>query len=532
MADYKINFKRIGKQASGIRQKVLQAQKGDKKGGITTAGTRETLTSLKTLNSSILKLIASNKDLSNSIKGGARGAGGGGGPGGGGIGVGGGSAGFGRIGAAIPVLGAGIAALGFTIQKVNQIGNAYIAKTSQQLGNVGIGGFRGAKGLYTGAELGAGMRAYGMSTGRFSRGVTPERSALNMSTIFGQTTEESLRTAGQFRRAGANYEGAVFAGAGAGIESELPLLLTGMSSILTDAVREGVNTSDMSKDMAREISAITMATPGKSVEAALNMVKGFAGVKKQIAGGKMGTYQGLEMTKASQQILLEKLTKSDYASKLMERGAIDEETFSKLTKLKQGATFSDLMSAAGGAAFPMLRRTTEETGTPQLMKQVRKNILKQYGEGPKARDRFSEIALQTGWAGLDTQSKIDAFLKTGDLPTGLEGKGKGIISKEKKIVERSVAATGKRREVSREQLIMNYGDNFAKASVKMEEAMIKLAKEAAPLAVEGIKAVGAAANTLSKGIDLLNKKIQESTSKKSGFSLMKFLGMPSLFNTE
>ena len=126
--DYKIKFeyKGIGKQAAGIRQKVLQSQKSATTKAGTTANTgRETISSLKTLNSSILKLITSNKELARSIGGGGgrrpptsgdgdpasrRGFGG--------------SAGFGRI--------FGMAAIGFAIQKINQIGNAYIQRTSQQ----------------------------------------------------------------------------------------------------------------------------------------------------------------------------------------------------------------------------------------------------------------------------------------------------------------------------------------------------------------------------------------------------------------
>jgi hypothetical protein len=71
--DYKINFeyKGIGKQASGMRQKAIQAQKTAEKQGSATAPT-----SNKELISTLHKLIESNKNLASAIKSGGSGGGG------------------------------------------------------------------------------------------------------------------------------------------------------------------------------------------------------------------------------------------------------------------------------------------------------------------------------------------------------------------------------------------------------------------------------------------------------------------------
>lgn len=507
--DYNIKFsyKGIGKQAAGIRQKVLQAQKTTgAKAGVSATGARESITALRTLNSSILKLIASNKELARSMGKGDSGP-----P----SGPDGGPAGFGRIGASIPIIGAGIAALGFTIQKVNQVGNAYIEKASQQIANVGISGFRRDGGIYTATQMGGGMKAYGMATGRFAQGQAPSQAALNVGAIYGLSAEETLRTAGQFQRAGANYQQAAVTGVGMGIESELPTLLTGMAGILADAVREGVNTSDMSKDMAREVSALAMATPGKSVEAALNIVKSFQAEKKQVAAGKMGTFKGLYIAKAAQQITMEKLTNlEDKENKrFFESIPLTEKQRKGIRGLKKGAGFEELFQTAPGAAHFIMRKVTAETGAP-LRKRVMENVKKEWGAGAEGLQRFTDVGLQLGWG---TQAQIETEWKTGKIDVEeVARKGMKGLAEKKEEMGKTQAVMGIRKLQRQERILFDHGERFAKASEKMEAAMIDLADTTMDKAVAGINSVGAAATALVGAIESLVKRIERARDKKTG----------------
>jgi hypothetical protein len=157
---------------------------------------------------------------------------------------------IGGIGASLPIVGAGIAALGFTIQKINQIGNAYIELSGQQLRSVGMGGFRRGQGIFGATEMGAGMAGFARGTGEFAANVDPMeariRDPLAIATRYGLPAEQTLRQAGVFRRAGGRIERAAGeAAAGGRIQADMPVLLTGMSSILEDAMRSAIDTSEM-----------------------------------------------------------------------------------------------------------------------------------------------------------------------------------------------------------------------------------------------------------------------------------------------
>lgn len=507
--DYNIKFeyKGIGKQASGIRQKVLQAQKKGASAatGVSQAGGRETISALRTLNTSIQKLIASNKELTRAGKGAGAGSGAGAGRGG--------AAGIGRMGASIPILGAAIAMLGFTIQKVNQIGNAYIEKMSQQLTTVGIGGSgRRGQGIYTAAQMGAGMKAYGTATGKFVSGKQgPNQSALDMAAIYGLSPAETLQTAGQFKRAGGNYQQAAYMGAGIGIESELSTMMTGMAGILTDAVRDGVNTSDMSKDMARDLSAFVMATPGKSVEAAMNMVKSFSGVKKQVAAGKMGSYQALETTKASQQMLMEKLTGdkgTSYIKKLQEGGYINEKQSERMQSgLKEGSKFKDLLKIAPKAAFMLTRKTAAEAGAPQLLQRTMQNIKGKWGKGAEGFQRFTDFARSQDFSLSDANIKTAWDTEKITVPGDVALKGaKGIKGRAAKV-RGGPEGMAAQKYLEMENLLLGAGKKFADTTLEMQTAMLNVARTAAPYAVKGITELGNAAKTMASTInDLFGSK--------------------------
>ena len=528
--DYNIKLKYggMGKQASVGRKAALQMAKqerfesaqaklegrtpvGKSSGGISD------LTAIRGLTASIQKLTEANKSLEKTFKSSSPGVGGGGKPGGIPFG---GSAGFGNMGASIPILGAAIAALGFTIQKVNEIGNAYIEKTSQQIGNVGIGGFRRSAGTYMGAEVGAGMKAYGMATGRFANRLedVPNKTALNVGTVYGLSAEESLGTAGKFKRAGANYEGTVNQGLGMGIQSELPILLQGMAGMFEEAMRSGIDTSDMGKNMAKSLTSLTMNTPGKSVEAALNIAKSFTGVKTGLERGNMNSLEGMYGAQAIREKLMTKITGQggvEYLKGLKESGQISEEQFQKSSLLGPGASFQDLQKSMGGVgANYLFKKESAETSSTDLGTGIIKQYQKKYGTGPESRQQFAQI---NAGGSLGNVDQINALWDTtmGKNVSDMTGKGNGIIESEAEKVRRSEAGMGINRGQQREKFLIDYGQEFADASMKMEESMRTMAEKGIPVAVSGIELLGNAAVGLSSKIETITKLLGGNTGPRT-----------------
>jgi hypothetical protein len=466
------------------------------------------------LNTSITKLIASNEKLTKATEKRASGVGIGGGGGGGGSH----DSGITGMGASIPLgIGAAVAALGFTMGKINQIGTAYIEKVSEQLPGVGIAGFRTkGEGIYTANQLGAGMRAHAMATGRFADVEAPSETALRVGAIHGLSAEETLRTAGQFKRAGANYEQAANVAAGTGIQSELPILLTSMADMMTEAVKEGVNTSDIANDMAKEIAALTMTTPGKSVEAALNMVKSFQGIQQGLTRGKVQGAQGLYTTEAAQTMLMRKITgqdlegnvqkalsagyiskeqatkmsREDYAKRLQDQGFISKEQADKMSKIGPGANFAELMKNVPGAAFPLLRKFTAETSPVAMQRETMQLASQRFGKEPESRQRFYDFAMSQGWA--ESQSQMESLLKNNTIEPAenIENKGKDLIDERSKKVEYSPAGLGIKQIQQREALVFKAGQQFAETALKMDKVMLSIAEKGAPLADKGMRALG------------------------------------------
>jgi|WetSurMetagenome_2_1015567.scaffolds.fasta_scaffold01018_13 hypothetical protein len=520
--DYKIKFEYagIGKASTATRQKVLQSQKSIKSSGsFSDIFSNEMMNSIKVLNSSIQSLVNSNKNLEESIKGGM--GGGRTGPhlpgSGGGEDVGGGS-GISKIGAGVGLgIGGLIAALGFATQKINQIGNAYIEKTSEQLGNVGLTGFQRSAGKIFGAtEVGRGMKSYATSTGEFQKGRTPNKAAMDLSTIYGTSLEETMGQAGVFKRAGGNYAQTINQGMGAGIQSEMPMFMTGLSNILEEAIRDGVNASDMAKNIGKEISAIAMRTPGKSVGAAFEIINKFKSVKEPLERGKMGeSLEGMYAAQASKDILTQKLTgsgKEKYIAELKKTGYIDEDQEKKLMQLKTGAGYEDIQKSIGtNAAHTLFKKTTAETAPEELQMAMIKKIQTQYGAGAKGFQQYSTINDYMG--GSLKQSQLSTLWQTAQEKKGdLTTKGAAIRGIKTAEVVGSEAGTGAQRQIARENLMFKYGDKFAETTMKMEKVLLKMADGAAPLAVKGVVLMGKAAENAGAALDYLTNAIKKSSS--------------------
>jgi len=515
MADYKIKFeyKGIGKQASGIRQKVLQAQKSAKKDGQASTSSKDvqSINSIKKLDTTIQKLIASNKSLENSIKSQSKmpGRGGGGNlPGGGGTG---GIGGMGRMGASIPILGAAIAAFGFIAKKINDVGNAYIQKAGEQIGNVGVGGFRYGRGVYKASEMGAGMKAYGMKSGKFAKGTRPDQTALDVGAIYGLSAQETLGQAGLIKRAGGDYGKIAAQGRGSGIQTEIPMLMTGISSIMEESIRNGINTSDMSKDIGKEVSALTMKTSGKSVDAAMNIIKSFSGVKASVSRGQIGTFEGMYATKASRNVLMESLTgknKTDFLERLEKEGSISAEQRKKLSGLGKDATFADVTKSIGGAgAFFLQKKTSAEAGPAKLLRGTMKEFQKTYGTGSEAMQRASNIYAQQGGTLNQEQFRTAWMTAKGD-PVDRAAEGAKEIRKQARGVEVSKSGINVGRQIQRESFLLRHGEDFAKASVMMERQLLSMAEQTIPAVKTGFSAMLNTMNSYMKKQQEFAEKIR------------------------
>lgn len=530
MADYKIKFeyKGLGKQAGGIRQKVLQSQKGAKR-EVPSSGSRDTqvIGSMKALNTTLLKLVASNKSLENAVKK-STGFGGGGGPGrrlpGGG---GSGGAEIGRIGGTLPLVGAAIAALGFSVQKINQIGNAYIEKAGQQVGNVGVAGFKRGAGVYNAAQMGAGMKAYAMKSGQFANKKRPSRSALNIGAAYGMSSQETLGTAGTFARAGADYGTVAAQAAGRGIQTDVPSLLTGIGGLLEEAIRAGINTSDMSKDIGKEMTALTLKTSGKSAEAALNIVKSFSGVTTQVGKGKIGNLEGLITTQATQNMLVENLTgknKASYLDRLSEEGMISDSQRQKLSGLKADTGIEGVQKAIGVAStFALTKKTARETDKAKMLRKtmtIRKGM---FGRSPEAMHRAMNLYSTQGGALTEDQFLAAWKTESEGEPIDVSKQGKRLIGKRAKDVEISNAGIAVKRQVKRENLVFKYGASFAKASLAMEEAMIKIANKAAPTAASAIEGLAVKIKSLSAAIEKAQISYDQIGKRRTGHIGLDFI---------
>jgi hypothetical protein len=463
---------------------------------------------------SIRELTKSNKDLEKAVKAGTIAAGRGGAqpslPGGGGQ-----APGIGQIGASLPIVGAGIAALGFTIQKINQIGNAYIELAGQQLRTSAIGGFRRGEGIYGATEMGAGMAAFARGTGRFAEnidvGAGRIKKALAIGTRYGMTAEQILGQAGTFKRAGGRLGVEAGAAVSGGMEADMPILLSGMASILEEAIRSGIDTTDMAKNLGRGLTALAMETPAKSAEAAMAIMRSFQGIKQGVAQGRVAGYEELEVAQAGRDVLMEKLADKKYVENLTKSGWISERQQKAISGLEPGSSFSDLQKTIGVAgAQSLMQKTIGETKDVELLMRVAQNAQREYGTGAEARQVYQMTKQAMGSPMKQEQTLAIWNLAQKGLPKSESLKGlKKIEEGAKTFRETDPSAISAKRMIQRQNMILKYGDNFAAASFKMETALTKLADKSIGATITAVDGVGEGMRSLIESIGGLGKTIKE-----------------------
>jgi hypothetical protein len=341
--------------------------------------------------------------------------------------------------------------------------------------------------MYNAAEMGAGMKAFGMSSGKFAKGVNPSQGAVQMGNIFGLSAEESLGQAGTFQRTGADFEKTLYQGAGAGMETELPKLMSAMASTLEEAVKNGVNTSDLSDDLGADLIALTMATTTKSVAAA-QKVAASAGVSKgRTEKGQVQNIEDMFLWKGGQEKMLETLNdpkeREKKLSYMMERGML---TPDQKTALEQDPdiTLADLRKTGGEE---LLNRATQDQISSMSKEESAIAIGKSYKKGGMSMNQAIMISQSTGGMGED----ISTAWLAGEKDFSQAGiKGKKKVEGWDEGVMKSDAASGVKFARTKENDLLDYGKEFANATIEMDKAMRTLAKEGMGMATEGIKTMG------------------------------------------
>jgi hypothetical protein len=502
--DYKIKFEykdagrgidRQRKQLESLVKKQSGSGAAAQAGGAKDAGVQQT----GKLNDSIKKLIDSNKSLERAVSRSGRGAAAGGGATGGGRF---GDTGIGNVGSSLPYIGAVVAIVGFALNKINQVADAYLSLGMQQKGNAGITGTNNvSSALFSAAEIGGGRKAYAMQTGRFASGRGAiNQNSLRMANIFGLSPEEVLGQAGTFARVGkeAAYGSAMYGAAGAGIETELPILMSALSSELEEAVKNGVDASSMAESIGGELTALTMRTQTKSVDAAMKIIQSFSSTKEAVSRGQVGGYQNVMAWKAGRDMLVETMSdptkRASYLEQMQKAGVISAEESGRLGSM-QDVSLKSIQDIVGvGGVKVLTERMISQTGEGEML---RRSILQQqkyFGTDAKgARAAWNVYANQGGSA---TQEQFFAAYQNAaaGVPAASIQAGQGVLGAQENVALTSISATAMGRQNEREAMTFRYGERFTREALKFEKAMMNLTSKSMP-------AIGLGLDFMSSGIE-------------------------------
>jgi hypothetical protein len=415
--------------------------------------------------------------------------------------------------------------ISFALQKIHQIGTAYMEETGKQKRSSGVGGFRYGGNHFYGEELSSGMKSFGEATGQFQSrakyhkqgeyNYTNEKgkkvnwgkagyhmvnsdinqSALKMGNIFGLGAEEPLHQAGVFKRSGneENFKKSMNIGAGHGIEAELPLFMTALSDSLEEAMKNGIDASEMNSKMGEQLAVLTKYS-NNNVESALRTAKAFSGTKEGMAKGQVTDLKGLLAWKGAQKSVLDEMndetivdkktgkTKRDvYFEKRVEAGDITEDE-AKQYKGKKNINFQDIERISGGRGAWLIQQRSQEMTNMDIMKSV------YAGKGKTLDHRsFGQMLGEdpAQWAIVRKYSE-----NKGGVPDA-EKKGEGILKAQYKGYESQGSTWGTDFGIQKQNAVIANGYQFAEALQKMETTMLKLAVTSMPavtLALKGFTA--------------------------------------------
>ena len=283
-----------------------------------------------------------------------------------------------------------------------------------------------------------------------------------------------------------------------------------ISMELEEAVKKGINTSDMAPDLGKEIASLTMKTETKSVDAALNIIRSFKSVKEQVGRGKITSVEALYTRQATQDILLEKLKDPEYLNRLKNTQAISSRQYESLRGFKGDYGELQKKVGAGGAEY-LTTKMAREVSPTELLNRTFKRIKAQWGTGPEAKQKFSVFAAGQGFA-LKSEQIETMFKKAepGTIDKGLgatgaaslEKRGKDILRKKYRGVAPVLGAVG--REGQREKLRTGeLASRIAGETMAVESALLKMVSKSSATAADGITKLVGTLSSIDKKLDIL-----------------------------
>ena len=445
--------------------------------------------------------------------------------------------------------------ISFALQKIHQIGTAYMEETGKQKRSSGVGGFRYGESHFYGEELSSGMKSFGEATGEFqSRARHHEKgeyhytnadkkivnwdkagyhmvnsdinqSALKMGNIFGLGTEEPLHQAGVFKRSGneANFQKSMNIGAGHGIESELPIFISAISDSLEEAMKNGIDASEMNNKMGEQLAVLTKYS-NNNVESALRTARAFSGTKEGMAKGQVTDLKGLLAWKNVQKSVLDEMndetdvldekgqktgkTKRDvYFEKRVAAGDLQEDEAAQL-KAKKNITIQDIDRISGGKGVAWL---TQQRAQEMTDMDVMKSIYSGKGEMMDHRV-FGQMLGEdpAKWSMVKKYSE-----GKGSVPDA-EKKGAGILEAQYKGYESQGSTWGTDFGIQKQSAVIANGYQFAKALQTMETTMLKLAVTSMPAVTVALDAFTIGVDALGSVIDRVSKAKGSNIIQKGG----------------
>lgn len=468
----------VARQSALARQKQL-SEKGVK------SNDGKSIESLRTLSKSINSLSKDIKSLELTIKNKGMGGGGGGGvlPSGTDAGK-----GISGIGSTIPIAGAALAISGFVVSKISEIGNSYIDKISEQTKTVGVAGMQRSAGTYMASEVGSGVKAYAMSSGKFANGKNPydETTALQMGAIYGQSADEAFGTAGTFRRAGVDERHAVATMMGGGIETQLPTLLSSMAEEMETAVKNGFDASAMAKDLPESLTKLTMASRTKDVNFAISTARAAAGGKSSASKGQIEDADSLFTWRAGQKKMVENFNDQKYIDEEVKAGTLSQAKADSLAAIKAKrkggkVTYQDLEAGLGGELATAYNMKTVGGMNDAEIQQYKINEIRRMVDPTGKRDKsdaFAATALTAASLNMDTNgiNGVEALMGMNTQKPDMSKGGAKLDKKYNETMGSEPVSLGITRNQERENFQLDHGNDFAKVSMALEKGMRDLAE--------------------------------------------------------
>jgi len=441
----------------------------------------------------------------------------------------------GNIGRGVGMMGAGLGlgfgallgALGFIVSQVTKVGRAYGSTVMQQAGTEGVAGFQfGGRGPVSHAQLGQYQAAKFKAAGQRG-GAAPAKyggSILQYGFRMGISQQElgqQVGMIGRFSTGGdpeAAYGGILARASQQGRNLEIPQMMQAISSALADAVKEGVNDSDLASDMAKEIGlfSATRAGPANRL-AGISIARTTGQQRAGIQRGEVTTVGQRMRMEAAQQMM----RNPDVMQSLVDQGVISAKSanfagtnpYANMSNADMRAAVQHLMrTRSADVEQAYIRKTMRVVGVDkntdlatafnrivqfeqnvnpnrsraEIMQQYRKTLYQDRGMGLTDKQRAANQTAFTRQTGFG-RTRTLKFGEASDLSVPFD-KTRGYNMSE------GVGAA----EQQKTNFLIEHGAAAYRATVQLDQAMMRLAATAGKPANTAITGLGRAIDRLSK----------------------------------